>query len=439
MSASDILTRDLARLAGELSPEAKPRSDLVHRDCLVRTIDEATRTVDFIVSTEAVDSYGEIVVQDWDFASRFDSNPVGLWCHDRWDLPIGTWVKYGVIHAPGGAQLEATLELATAEQNPKAEMIWQLLKAKHLRAASVGFRPKTVRYERRNDRDIYLLSGNVLYEISVCTIGANPDALAKSVDPIAEMKVAAKALGCVTRSGDPVRDAMFAKAKAEALAAEKTNPSTAASAVPAETSMTEKELREALDKSEKSLADAKVAADAAATEKTALEERATKAEAASAEAVAKAAALEAEKSVIESALDKAGAVVELNIEEPEPGQPSVKKLSTSERVASIVAARDKALDSLTERDVEDLVGKKLTPAQKDDFVALAKADRGRFDAIVKNLPDLNLLTQAMPGGKLDKSTVDNGADDVELGEMFDKTLTVEGVATSDDVDLASLI
>lgn len=49
---------------------------------------------------------------------------------------------------------------------------------------------------------------------------------------------------------------------------------------------------------------------------------------------------------------------------------------------------------MTEAEVDALVGDKITPAQKDDFLALARESRARFDAIVKGLPSLGLLSKA---------------------------------------------
>jgi len=177
-----------------------------------RSINEGRRSADFVASTEVVDHYGEVVEQTWDFTA-FDGNPVALYAHDSTDFPIGLVTRREVVQGPSGPQLECTIQFSTEDLNPKAEQVWRNVKARVLRAVSVGFRPRSVRYEKRNDRDVYVLSNNLLLEISVTPIGANYQALAK-------MKSAAKAAAFESATtGDPARDAAFARAKAEAEAA----------------------------------------------------------------------------------------------------------------------------------------------------------------------------------------------------------------------------
>lgn len=134
-----------------------------------------TRSIDVIASTEAVDSYGEIVEQSWDLA-RYKANPVVLFAHNSRELPIGSARD---VKVEDGA-LVATLDFVSAEANPKAEQVWQLIQQGALRAVSVGFRPRTVRSEKRDGKEVYVLADNELHEISVVPIPANPEALARA-------------------------------------------------------------------------------------------------------------------------------------------------------------------------------------------------------------------------------------------------------------------
>lgn len=149
-------------------------SELHAKELGVKSLREETRSVDFVASTASIDSYDEVVEQDWDL-SRFKVNPVVLYGHQSRELPVGRCTSIGVVNG----QLECTVEFLKTEANPKAEQVWQCLKAQALRAVSVGFVPGDVRLEKRDGKDIYVLSKNVLHEVSVVPIPANQDAIAK--------------------------------------------------------------------------------------------------------------------------------------------------------------------------------------------------------------------------------------------------------------------
>lgn len=140
----------------------------------VRTIDESNRSIDVVASTEAVDSYGEIVAQNWRL-ERYATNPVVLFAHKSRELPVG---RAENVRVENGA-LCAKFIFATSEANPLAEQVWQSIRQKTLRGVSVGFMPMDVRYEKRDGKDVYVLDNNELYEISMTPVPANPQGLAK--------------------------------------------------------------------------------------------------------------------------------------------------------------------------------------------------------------------------------------------------------------------
>jgi HK97 family phage prohead protease len=154
-----------------------------------KSINAEERTCEFICSTEAIDSYDEIVTQDWEKRlDRYRANPVVLYHHNRAaffdkaedSLPIGYALDIKVITRDGQKKLWAKLKFVTSEANPLAERIWQGILQLSLRAVSVGFRPHSYKWEKINDVDQLVLSDNELYEISVVPMGANPDAVALS-------------------------------------------------------------------------------------------------------------------------------------------------------------------------------------------------------------------------------------------------------------------
>lgn len=150
-------------------------------------INEEERSLEVIASTDTEDSYEEIVEQDWDL-KRYAKNPVVLYEHNRATggffssggqatdkIPIG---RAESVRIESG-KLKAKLIFAPAEVSEIAERVWQAVRGQFMRAVSVGFRSKNVRYEKRNGREVYVLSDNELYEISVVAIPANPDAIAE--------------------------------------------------------------------------------------------------------------------------------------------------------------------------------------------------------------------------------------------------------------------
>lgn len=144
------------------------------RELTLRDIRKDKREVDFVCSTEAIDSYGTILKANWDL-SRYVKNPVVLYAHDSRSLPIGKAKNVRVE----GKELLATVVFATERANPLAEQVWQCVLEETLRGISVGFYPRTVREEKLNDEYVLILDDNELRELSVCPVPSNPEALAQ--------------------------------------------------------------------------------------------------------------------------------------------------------------------------------------------------------------------------------------------------------------------
>jgi HK97 family phage prohead protease len=150
----------------------------------VRALADEKRSVDVIASTAAIDSYGEIVAQDWDL-TRYAKNPVVLYGHNSWDMPIGFASNVRVEDG----KLLATLNIVDERASARAEQVWQGIKQGSLRAVSVGFRTKN----KPQSLDVagkptLVLTGNELIEISVVPIPANPEALALEAKAFATIR-----------------------------------------------------------------------------------------------------------------------------------------------------------------------------------------------------------------------------------------------------------
>ena len=164
-------------------PDPNPGEVFV-RSMEVRSIDEKTRSIEVVASTDAVDLHGTILVQDWEEdggLDRFRQNPVILWAHNAtWgteELPIG---RASETRMEDG-KLVTRIEFAPVEVSELAERCWNAYRLKFLRAVSVGFWPRSYRWEERDGREVLVLFRNILLEISCVPIGSNPDALARSI------------------------------------------------------------------------------------------------------------------------------------------------------------------------------------------------------------------------------------------------------------------
>jgi len=134
------------------------------------SIDEKNYTATFIISDESVDRQGEVIQQDgWDF-KNYLNNPVVLFGHDSYDLPIGKTID---ISVEDGKTL-ATIQFA-AEMYDKAMTIWNMVKAGILNTVSVGFINKE--YLDNQEQDNIVLTKNELLEISIVPVPANPNAI----------------------------------------------------------------------------------------------------------------------------------------------------------------------------------------------------------------------------------------------------------------------
>lgn len=138
--------------------------------------DPATRTIPVIASTEAIDSYDEIVDQaSWQLG-RFLKAPIALWQHCAWEEPVGFYRNVRV--EAGALRADLVLYEGAADPEGRAERVLQRYAQGGPISVSVGFMLGRSEKEDRGGRPVRVLYDNELHEISVVTIGANPDAVA---------------------------------------------------------------------------------------------------------------------------------------------------------------------------------------------------------------------------------------------------------------------
>lgn len=132
------------------------------------------RVIPLVASSEAIDSFNEIVDQATWKLDRFAKNPIALWQHAPWEPPVGFYRNVRVEQN----ELRADLVLYTGDVAPEADRIWKRYQQGGPVAFSVGFDPGRAEDTDVGGKKIRRLFDNDLTEISVVTIGANPDAVA---------------------------------------------------------------------------------------------------------------------------------------------------------------------------------------------------------------------------------------------------------------------
>jgi HK97 family phage prohead protease/HK97 family phage major capsid protein len=128
--------------------------------------------LDFILSDETPDRYGDVLSADGWELTNFKKNPIALFGHNS-SFPIGRWKG---LKVENGA-LRGHLELAPAGTSDRIDEIRKLVEAGILRAVSVGFLPRESRARSKTEPgELYLKQE--LIETSLVSIPANPNAIA---------------------------------------------------------------------------------------------------------------------------------------------------------------------------------------------------------------------------------------------------------------------
>lgn len=130
--------------------------------------------LEFVLSDETVDRYGDIVEAAGWVLTNFKKNPIALFGHSS-AFPIGTWSNIRVE----GKKLVAKLNLAKRGTSARIDELINLVEQGILRAVSVGFIPlksEPIDPERKYGPQKY--TKQELLETSLVSVPANPAALA---------------------------------------------------------------------------------------------------------------------------------------------------------------------------------------------------------------------------------------------------------------------
>lgn len=168
---------------------------MVVREAVLRSMTEEmikNREAEFVISTEAVDSYNTVFKADGWSLERYAKNPVVLYAHrsysDDPDAVIGTSEVYVDQTTK---QLIGKVRFEPEDVNEKADKIFKKVQAGTLRMASVGAIPLEWRMgdkSKGEDEKVLYFTRCELFEWSIVPVGSNPDALKRSVQFIDEIR-----------------------------------------------------------------------------------------------------------------------------------------------------------------------------------------------------------------------------------------------------------
>lgn len=175
----------LGRSTGTLAPPASQEAgagDIAYiRAHMVRQEDgegEPGDPIEFVAATEGKKADGLNLKMDGVELDRFRSNPVILWAHNYWSVPIGRAVD---VHVDGDQLIE---KIVFDQDDEEATRVERKYRAGYLNAVSIGFNPKIVVDPDTGEAVPWWKGGDVtlweLLETSAVPVPMDPDALKKS-------------------------------------------------------------------------------------------------------------------------------------------------------------------------------------------------------------------------------------------------------------------
>lgn len=195
------------QLAKELTDAIAKSADMFSS---IKAAGDGNGTFRVVATTQGKDRDGEIVLQEGLDITNYMKNPVILFGHDYWSLPIGKATKVEKNAETGQTIIEGVF--ASEEANPIAQQVRRLYEAGILVAVSIGFIAK--------EWEGNVVTESELLELSFVPVPANPDAL----DTVKELHLEADlkaAFGFATKQGFALEGA-YAKFYEDAKTSEPT-------------------------------------------------------------------------------------------------------------------------------------------------------------------------------------------------------------------------
>lgn len=176
----------------KLSAEIKANLEAAMASTAVKDLVEATKAADdagtfeVVVSTADFDRSGESVDPTGMDFTMYKMNPIVLWGHDYYALPIGVCDSIEIVEG----KIVAKGRFAPADANPFAQQVRKLYDSKIVRATSIGFIVKEMNGN--------IITKGELLEFSFVPVPANPYALSLSAAKTLGLDVAMLAMKGLT-------------------------------------------------------------------------------------------------------------------------------------------------------------------------------------------------------------------------------------------------
>lgn len=137
------------------------------------------RQIRVVAASGKADRVGDVVKIDGIDYTNYMKNPVILWAHDHYALPVGKAVD---VTSTSG-KLTMTIQFATAEEYAFADTVYKLVKGGYLNGVSIGARVKAAEWLKDDEGNIVgrKFTSLELLELSVVPIPADSKALVTAV------------------------------------------------------------------------------------------------------------------------------------------------------------------------------------------------------------------------------------------------------------------
>lgn len=169
------------------------QTNMITRDAFVRASSAELlekRQVEFVISSESIDTYRTVFKMDGGDFSRFENGGIVLYMHDAWSNDADNVLGVGEVFMDGD-ELIGRVTFEPKEVNEKAEKIFRKIESGTPYMASIGANVHQATFgveDSGEDPDILYFRKWSLLEFSVVPIGANPDAKKRSVQNIEAIK-----------------------------------------------------------------------------------------------------------------------------------------------------------------------------------------------------------------------------------------------------------
>lgn len=204
---------DIFEAAGKLlemidaEQEKEATQELKQKTFSCETKQVEANVVDFVITTEDVDRMNERVIAAGCEFENYLKNPIVLFAHN-WEMPIGKCL--GLLFDENRI-IARTQFFPDLIEDAKMKTAVNLALNGVLKAVSIGFLEKEVKYERIGNKDVRTITKWELVEYSVVSVPANPNAVAKtfsSLDEKAGRVISSENLSKLTRAIEAIEEGL---------------------------------------------------------------------------------------------------------------------------------------------------------------------------------------------------------------------------------------